>query len=234
MRLGAVTQIWHNRRPVLPGIRPHAAWWHYPVAANGRQGIKLQVHRRQPVTERNQGVKPSDVTESVSQREQDERWMRHAMALAERAEGIGEIPVGAVLVLGDEIVGEGWNRSISEHDACAHAEVMAIRAAGVRLQNYRLLDTTLYVTLEPCCMCAGALIHSRVKRVVYGARDLKTGAAGSVFEILQDPRHNHGVELTAGVLADACSAQLSDFFRRRRAEKKAARLALQQSGGPAD
>ncbi|WP_080697933.1 tRNA adenosine(34) deaminase TadA [Aeromonas hydrophila] len=179
-------------------------------------------------------MKPSDVTESVSQREQDERWMRHAMTLAERAEGIGEIPVGAVLVLGDEIVGEGWNRSISEHDACAHAEVMAIRAAGVRLQNYRLLDTTLYVTLEPCCMCAGALIHSRVKRVVYGARDLKTGAAGSVFEILQDPRHNHGVELTGGVLADACSAQLSDFFRRRRAEKKAARLALQQSGGPAD
>ena len=97
---------------------------------------------------------------------------------------------------------------------------MAIRAAGVRLQNYRLLDTTLYVTLEPCCMCAGALIHSRVKRVVYGARDLKTGAAGSVFEILQDPRHNHGVELTGGVLADACSAQLSDFFRRRRAEKR--------------
>ncbi|QSR42844.1 tRNA adenosine(34) deaminase TadA [Aeromonas dhakensis] len=174
-------------------------------------------------------MKPSDVAVQASQHEQDERWMRHAMALAARAEGIGEIPVGAVLVLGDEIVAEGWNRSISEHDACAHAEVMALRAAGERLQNYRLLDTTLYVTLEPCCMCAGALIHSRVKRVVYGARDLKTGAAGSVFEILQDPRHNHRVELTGGVLAEACSAQLSDFFRRRRAEKKAARLALQQT-----
>ena len=178
-------------------------------------------------------MKSSDVTEPVSQSEQDEHWMRHAMALAARAEGIGEIPVGAVLVLGDEVVGEGWNRSISAHDACAHAEIMAIRAAGIRLENYRLLDTTLYVTLEPCCMCAGALIHSRVKRVVYGARDLKTGAAGSVFEILQDPRHNHSVELTGGVLAEACSAQLSDFFRRRRAEKKAAREALKQSGGQA-
>ncbi|MFM5169785.1 tRNA adenosine(34) deaminase TadA [Aeromonas veronii] len=175
------------------------------------------------------GVKPSEVPETPSQTEQDEQWMRHAMALAARAEGTGEIPVGAVLVLDGQVVGEGWNRSISEHDACAHAEVMAIRAAGKQLANYRLLDTTLYVTLEPCCMCAGALIHSRVKRVVYGARDLKTGAAGSVFEILQDPRHNHSVELTGGVLADACSAQLSAFFKRRRAEKKAAKLALQQS-----
>ncbi|WP_447830083.1 tRNA adenosine(34) deaminase TadA [Aeromonas salmonicida] len=180
-----------------------------------------------------QGVEPSAAAVSLSQTaqqaEQDERWMHHAMALAARAEGIGEIPVGAVLVLGDEVVGEGWNRSISEHDACAHAEIMAIRAAGARLENYRLIDTVLYVTLEPCCMCAGALIHSRVKRVVFGARDLKTGAAGSVFDILQDPRHNHRVSLTEGVLADACSAQLSAFFKRRRAEKKAARQTLQQA-----
>lgn len=174
-------------------------------------------------------MKPSEVATQISQREQDERWMRHAMALAARAEGIGEIPVGAVLVLGDKIVAEGWNRSISEHDACAHAEVMALREAGKQLENYRLLDTTLYVTLEPCCMCAGALIHSRVKRVVYGARDLKTGAAGSVFDILLDPRHNHQVALTGEVLADACSAQLSDFFKRRRAEKKAARLAAKEA-----
>ncbi len=154
---------------------------------------------------------------------QDEIWMRHAMALAARAEGMGEIPVGAVLVLGDQIVGEGWNNSITGHDACAHAEIMAIRAAGAHLQNYRLLDTTLYVTLEPCCMCAGALIHSRVKRVVYGATDPKTGAAGSVFNILQDERHNHRIALQAGVLAEACSAQLSAFFKRRRAEQKAAK-----------
>ncbi len=137
-----------------------------------------------------------------------------------------------MLVLGDEIVGR-WNRSISEHDACAHAEVMAIRAAGVRLQNYRLLDTTLYVTLEPCCMCAGALIHSRVKRVVYGARDLKTGAAGSVFEILQDPRHNHGVELTGGCWPMPARPSCRISFGGG-APKKAARLALQQSGGSTD
>lgn len=170
----------------------------------------------------------SEKADTINQVQQDEHWMRRAMALASQAEGIGEIPVGAVLVLGGEVVGEGWNRSISENDACAHAEIMAIRAAGARLQNYRLLDSTLYVTLEPCCMCAGALIHSRVKRVVFGARDLKTGAAGSVFEILQDPRHNHRVELCGDVLADACSAQLSVFFKRRRAEKKAEKLALKQ------
>lgn len=174
-------------------------------------------------------MEPSENRATEAPSEQDERWMQHAMALASQAEGIGEIPVGAVLVLDGEVVGEGWNRSISEHDACAHAEIMAIRTAGARLQNYRLLDTVLYVTLEPCCMCAGALIHSRVKRVVYGARDLKTGAAGSVFEILQDPRHNHRVELCGGVLADACSAQLSAFFKRRRAEKRAAKLASQQA-----
>ena len=173
-------------------------------------------------------MEPAQESTEALLQAQDERWMRHAMALAARAEGIGEIPVGAVLVLGDEILGEGWNRSISDHDACAHAEIMALRAAGARLENYRLLDTTLYVTLEPCCMCAGALIHSRVKRVVYGARDLKTGAAGSVFDILMDPRHNHSVALTGGVLAEVCSTQLSDFFKRRRAEKKAAKLAARQ------
>ena len=180
-------------------------------------------------------MKPSEVAAQISQREQDERWMRHAMALAARAEGIGEIPVGAVLVLGDKIVAEGWNRSISEHDACAHAEVMALREAGKQLENYRLLDTTLYVTLEPCCMCAGALIHSRVKRVVYGARDLKTGAAGSVFDILLDPRHNHQVVLTGEVLADACSAQLSSNGaepRRRRPDSPRKRRFLKMTAGP--
>lgn len=232
MWLGSDAQIWHNRRPVTASYYACYLWNYLTGVDSGNANSTIEQYKE------GMGVKPSEVPETQSQAPsqtaQDEQWMRHAMALATRAEGIGEIPVGAVLVLDGQVVGEGWNRSISEHDACAHAEVMAIRAAGVRLQNYRLLDTILYVTLEPCCMCAGALIHSRVKRVVYGARDLKTGAAGSVFEILQDPRHNHGVELTGGVLADACSAQLSDFFRRRRAEKKAARLALQQSGGPAD
>lgn len=223
MWLGSDVQIWHNRRPVTASYHACYLWNHLAGMDSWNANSTIEQYKE------GMGVKPSEVPERPSQTEQDEQWMRHAMALAARAEGIGEIPVGAVLVLDGQVVGEGWNRSISEHDACAHAEVMAIRAAGKQLANYRLLDTTLYVTLEPCCMCAGALIHSRVKRVVYGARDLKTGAAGSVFEILQDPRHNHSVELTGGVLADACSAQLSAFFKRRRAEKKAAKLALQQS-----
>jgi tRNA(adenine34) deaminase len=155
--------------------------------------------------------------------EQDEYWMHHAMTLASKAEAMGEIPVGAVLVHHHVIVGEGWNRSITDHDACAHAEIMALRQAGLSLNNYRLLDCVLYVTLEPCCMCAGALIHSRVRRVVYGAPDNKTGAAGSVFNLLADPRHNHQVAITAGPLAALCSAQLSAFFKRRRAEHKAAK-----------
>lgn len=158
-----------------------------------------------------------------SSRQRDEHWMRHAMQLAGRAEAIDEVPVGAVVVLGDEIIGEGWNRSISEHDACAHAEVMALRAAGRHMGNYRLVDAELFVTLEPCCMCAGALIHSRVARVVYGAHDAKTGADTSVFQLLQDSRHNHRILVEGGVLADACAAQISAFFQRRRAEQKAAK-----------
>ena len=161
--------------------------------------------------------------------------MRMALALAQAAANEGEVPVGAIVVdeSTGEVVSEGFNRPVATHDPTAHAEIAALRRAAEIRKNYRLTGLTLYVTLEPCCMCAGALIHSRVKRVVYGARDLKTGAAGSVFDILQDPRHNHRVTLTGGVLAEACSAQLSDFFKRRRAEKKAAREALKQSGGPA-
>ncbi|ENY71388.1 tRNA adenosine(34) deaminase TadA [Aeromonas diversa] len=153
----------------------------------------------------------------------DEQWMRHAMMLATRAEAIGEVPVGAVVVLGEEVIGEGWNQSITTHDACAHAEVMALRAAGERVGNYRLVGAELFVTLEPCCMCAGALIHSRVARVVYGASDLKTGADTSVFNLLADPRHNHRLTVSRGVLAQECAHQISAFFQRRRSEQKAAR-----------
>ena len=156
--------------------------------------------------------------------EHDIHWMQYAIQLARRAEEAGEVPVGAVLVLNNEIIGEGWNLSICQHDPCAHAEIMAIRQAGRKIGNYRLLGATLYVTLEPCVMCAGAMIHSRIERLVYGASDLKTGAAGSVFDVLTDHRHNHVVSVTSGVEAEACSRQLSDFFRRRRAEKKAAKL----------
>ena len=148
----------------------------------------------------------------------DERWMRHALALALRAQQEDdEIPVGAVLVSADgEILGEGWNRNITEHDPTAHAEIVAMRAAGARIGNHRLLGTTLYVTLEPCAMCAMAMIHARVARIVFGASDPKTGAAGSVFDMLADPRHNHRVEVQGGVLADEAGRGLTNYFRAKR------------------
>ncbi len=143
-------------------------------------------------------------------------WMQRALELARQAEAEGEVPVGAVLVKEDQVVGESWNAPIGEHDPTAHAEIRALRNAATRLGNYRLLDTTLYVTLEPCVMCAGAIIHARVKRVVFGAADPKTGAAGSVFDILNSELHNHRVEITSGVLEPECSAMLKEFFQARR------------------
>ncbi|OZI14890.1 tRNA adenosine(34) deaminase TadA [Sodalis-like symbiont of Philaenus spumarius] len=154
----------------------------------------------------------------------DEVWMRHALMLAGRAEAEDEVPVGAVLVLNGAIIGEGWNRSISHHDPTAHAEIMALRQGGQQVGNYRLLKATLYVTLEPCVMCAGAMIHARIGRLVFGALDEKTGVAGSLMDVLGHPGMNHQIELTGDVLAQACAAQLSDFFRRRRAQKKALKL----------
>ncbi|MGV8942283.1 MAG: tRNA adenosine(34) deaminase TadA [Lysobacter sp.] len=152
----------------------------------------------------------------------DERWMRHALALADRAEREDdEIPVGAVLVSADgAVLGEGWNRNITEHDPTAHAEIVAMRQAGFRLANHRLLGCTVYVTLEPCAMCAMAMIHARVSRVVYGASDPKTGAAGSVFNLLADPRHNHTVLVEGGVLGEEASARLTAYFRRKRGKAR--------------
>ncbi|MGZ9898955.1 tRNA adenosine(34) deaminase TadA [Shewanella gaetbuli] len=164
------------------------------------------------------------LTES-EQRAIDEKWMTLAMQLAHEAELKGEVPVGAVLVKDDVLIASGFNLSILNHDPTAHAEMECIRQAGQVLENYRMLDTTLYVTLEPCAMCAGAMVHSRIKRVVYGADDLKTGAAGSVINLLQHPTFNHQLEVTSGVLAAECASQLSAFFKRRRAEKKAAKQA---------
>ena len=150
-----------------------------------------------------------------------EHWMRHALTLARRAWEEGEVPVGAVLVHNNQVIGEGWNRSIGPHDPTAHAEIMALRQGGLVLQNYRLLETTLYVTLEPCVMCAGAMVHGRIGNLVFGARDAKTGAIGSLMDVVGHPGMNHQVMVTEGVLAEECSAMLSDFFRARRLEKKA-------------
>ncbi|MCS5711053.1 tRNA adenosine(34) deaminase TadA [Candidatus Berkiella aquae] len=149
-------------------------------------------------------------------KESDEYWMRQALVLAQVAQAQGEVPVGAILVYDNQIIGEGYNSPIQQHDPSAHAEINALRHAGVKLKNYRLPKTTLYVTLEPCAMCAGAIIQARVERVVIGANDPKTGAAGSVFNILQNPALNHRVALTQGVLADECSEFLSQFFRLKR------------------
>lgn len=154
-----------------------------------------------------------------------EYWMRHALSLAQRAWDEGEVPVGAVLVHNNQAIGEGWNRPIGRHDPTAHAEIMALRQGGLVLQNYRLLDTTLYVTLEPCVMCAGAMVHSRIGTLVFGARDLKTGAAGSLMDVLHHPGMNHRVEIVEGTLRDECSGMLSEFFRQRRLAIKAQKQA---------
>lgn len=148
----------------------------------------------------------------------DRMWMRHALLLAERAEREhDEIPVGAVLVTTDgRVAGEGWNRNIGDRDPSAHAEIVAMREGGRVLDNHRLIGCTLYVTLEPCAMCAMAAVHARVARVVYAASDPKTGAAGSVFDLLTDPRHNHRVEVQGGLLADEAGAMLTNYFRRKR------------------
>lgn len=151
----------------------------------------------------------------------DEIWMRRALELAKHAESLGEIPVGAVIVdEHNQIIGEGYNQSIINHNPTAHAEIIAIEQAGQYKKNYRLVNTTLYVTLEPCIMCAGAIIHSRIKRVVYGASDFKTGAAGSYIDILSRTGINHYAQIISGVLADECSSMLSAFFQKRRQQKK--------------
>jgi tRNA(adenine34) deaminase len=146
----------------------------------------------------------------------DEHWMTQALALAETAAGQGEVPVGAVLVYSDELIGTGWNQPIGRHDPSAHAEVMALRDAGEQRGNYRLAQSTLYVTLEPCLMCVGALVHARVERVVYGAADPKSGAVDTCCTGFELPGLNHRVAVSAGVLADECGELLRRFFRARR------------------
>jgi tRNA(adenine34) deaminase len=146
----------------------------------------------------------------------DEDFMRRALALARRAQEEGEVPVGAVVVLDEKIIGEGWNRPIAASDPTAHAEVQAMRAAATALRNYRLLGCTLYVTLEPCAMCVGAMFHARIRRVVFGASDPKTGAAGSTVNLFEEKRLNHHALVQGGVLGAECGAMLSAFFASRR------------------
>ena len=159
------------------------------------------------------------MTDVVSTRfsEFDERFMRLAFSLANRAESEGEVPVGAVIVADGEVIGEGWNRPIGTHDPTAHAEIVALRDAARRVGNYRLAGTTLYVTLEPCPMCAGAIVHARVDRVVYAAPDPRSGAAGSVFDLLpSDDRFNHRTACEGGLLEQESAEMLRRFFRARR------------------
>lgn len=160
----------------------------------------------------------------------DEYWMSEALKRADIAEQHGEIPVGAIVVKDNQIIAEGYNLSITEHDPSAHAEMIAIRQAGKRIGNYRMLDCTLYVTLEPCPMCAGLLVHSRIKRLVFGAHDEKTGSAGSIMDITRHEKLNHQIDVTSGILAQVCSEKLSAFFKKRRAEIKAAKQAAKREG----
>ena len=162
-------------------------------------------------------VRMTDVATPTPHTAHDEIFMRHALLLARRAKLAGEVPVGAVVVHEGRIVGEGWNRPIGTHDPSAHAEMVAMRAAALRLGNYRLLDTTLYVTLEPCVMCAGAIVHARVKRLVFGAWDPKAGAVSSVYDVIGAPKLNHRLDWQGGVLETSCGDLLRDFFRERRA-----------------
>lgn len=161
--------------------------------------------------------RPAGMPRLSSFTDTDCEWMARALALAAHArDSDGEVPVGAVLVMDGKVIGEGWNQNITLHDPTAHAEIQALRAAGQAVSNYRFPGATLYITLEPCAMCAMAMVHARIARVVYGATDPKTGAAGSVFDTLGSPRHNHRVEVVGGLEAEAAGTMLRDFFRARR------------------
>lgn len=146
----------------------------------------------------------------------DIKWMEKALELACKAEAAGEVPVGAILVKDDQLIAEGWNQPITSHDATSHAEIIAMRAAGKKLNNYRLIDTTMYVTLEPCSMCVGAMIHARVSKVVYGASESRTGALGGSLNLLEAGQHNHVFDVVPGVLGEESKLLLQQFFRSRR------------------
>jgi len=161
-------------------------------------------------------MNPANLNSTTEQNTTDERCMRLAMALAEQAAQAGEVPVGAVVVKDGVVIGRGSNAPIAKHDPSAHAEILALREAAQHLGNYRLVDCTLYVTLEPCAMCSGAIQHARIARLVFGAKDPKTGCCGSVLNLMAEAKLNHHTEVTGGVLAEECGAHLSAFFSARR------------------
>ncbi len=167
---------------------------------------------------------------SDQQLDSDQFWMERALDLAARAESLGEVPVGALVVLDDEIIGEGWNQPISGCDPTAHAEIMALRAAAQHQRNYRLPEAELFVTIEPCTMCAGAIVHSRIKRVIFAALEPKAGAVVSSSQVFDQEDMNHRVAYTAGVCSQRATDQIQAFFKRRREESKAARKARQATG----
>lgn len=156
--------------------------------------------------------------------EQDLLWMQRALDLAHQAQEQGEVPVGAVLVKEEQCLAEGWNQTIQSHDPTAHAEIVALRKAGILEQNYRLPGSTLYVTLEPCPMCAGALVHARVERLVIGTPDPRTGCAGSLMNLVSHAQLNHQIETTVGVLGEECAQLLTQFFKQKRMMQKARKL----------
>ena len=175
----------------------------------------------QPAHARGKRCPLSDASRSDSAPgNRDAAFMREALALADTARRTGEVPIGAVLVRDGEIIGRGFNAPISSHDPSAHAEIAALRDAAARVGNYRLPGCELFVTIEPCAMCAGAVLHARIARVVFGARDPKTGACGSVVDAFSEQRLNHHTEVTGGVLAEECGLMLSNFFAMRRAQQK--------------
>ena len=149
----------------------------------------------------------------------DEEWMQYALQLAKKSEQRDEVPVGAIIVYKNKIIGEGWNQPISSNNPTAHAEIMALQDAGEKIGNYRLLDSTMYVTLEPCVMCAGALVHARIAKLVYAVDDQKTGACGSVFNMIQAEELNHNTEIKKGVLEKECQALIKNFFKEKRLKK---------------
>lgn len=173
-----------------------------------------------------QDLIPSHCPPGLVDDERDKFWMRQAITLAAQAEALGEVPVGALVVKGDALISVGFNQSITCHDPSAHAEIVALRKAGAKLNNYRLPECELYVTLEPCAMCATAMVHARLKRVVFGASDPKTGSAGSVLNLVNYSAFNHQVCIKSGVLESECSAQLSGFFKKRRAQHRMLRQAI--------